>query len=31
MKPKHIIAAIGKLEESGLTIDSQLVILNHWR
>lgn len=31
MKPKHIVAAIAKLESSGLTLDNQLVILNHWR
>ena len=31
MKPKHIVAAIAKLESSGLTLDNQFVILNHWR
>jgi hypothetical protein len=31
MKPKHIIAAIAKLEKSGLALENQLVVLNHWR
>ena len=31
MKPKHIVAAIKKLEQSGLDLTNQLVILNHWR
>jgi predicted nuclease of predicted toxin-antitoxin system len=31
MKPKHMVAAIKKLEQSGLDLTNQLVILNHWR
>jgi predicted nuclease of predicted toxin-antitoxin system len=31
MKAKHILAAVGKLEQSGVTIVSQIVVLNHWR
>src|SRR5262249_21905388 len=31
MKPKHMAAAIKKLEQSGLDLINQLVILNHWR
>ena len=31
MKARHIVAAIGKLERSGLDLSNQFVILNHWR
>jgi predicted nuclease of predicted toxin-antitoxin system len=31
MKPKHMVAAIKKLEQSGLDLTNQLIILNHWR
>lgn len=31
MKPKHIIAALGKLERSGFVIANALIELNHWR
>ena len=31
MKPKHIAAAVGKLERSGTALRSQVVVLNHWR
>jgi hypothetical protein len=31
MKPKHIVAAIGKLERSGVSIVNQIAVLNQWR
>jgi predicted nuclease of predicted toxin-antitoxin system len=31
MKPKHIAAAIRKLEVSGVAFANTIVILNHWR
>jgi predicted nuclease of predicted toxin-antitoxin system len=31
MRPNHIVAAIGKLERSGLDITTQVIVLNHWR
>jgi len=31
MKPRHIVAAIGRLERSGLDCTNQVVILNQWR
>lgn len=31
MRPKHIVAAIGKLERSGMDLANQIVVLNHWR
>jgi predicted nuclease of predicted toxin-antitoxin system len=31
MRPKHIVAALGKLERSGYDLTDQLVILNQWR
>lgn len=31
MKDKHIVAALGRLESSGLPLADQYVILNHWR
>lgn len=31
MKPKHIAAAVDRLERSGLDISNQVVVLNHWR
>jgi predicted nuclease of predicted toxin-antitoxin system len=31
MKPRHIAAAIAKLEQAGLDVSSQVVILNQWR
>ena len=31
MKPKHIVAAVGKLERSGMAVACQIVILNQWR
>jgi predicted nuclease of predicted toxin-antitoxin system len=31
MKSKHIVAAIGKLERSGVAIVNQTVVLNQWR
>lgn len=31
MKPNHIVAAIGKLEASGIALVNQVVVLNHWR
>jgi predicted nuclease of predicted toxin-antitoxin system len=31
MKVKHIPAAVTKLEQSGLVIGSQVVVLNQWR
>jgi hypothetical protein len=29
MKTKHIVAAIGKVIRAGISLDTQLVILNH--
>jgi hypothetical protein len=31
MKPKHITAAVQKLERAGLDITNQVVVLNQWR
>jgi hypothetical protein len=31
MKPKHIVAAVGKLERSGISCVSEIVVLNQWR
>jgi predicted nuclease of predicted toxin-antitoxin system len=31
MKPKHVVAAVGKLERSGIDITTQVVVLNAWR
>ena len=31
MKAKHIVAALGRLESSGLPLADEYVILNHWR
>jgi hypothetical protein len=31
MKPKHIAAAIGKLEKFGIIMANELIVLNHWR
>jgi predicted nuclease of predicted toxin-antitoxin system len=31
MKPKHIVAALANLEQSGMNITSQVVVLNQWR
>lgn len=31
MTPRGIVAAIGRLESSGVPIANQFVILNHWR
>lgn len=31
MKSKHIVAAIGKLERSGVPLTGQIAILNQWR
>lgn len=31
MKPIHIVAAIGKLERSGISLVNQIVVLNQWR
>ena len=31
MKPRHIVSAIRKLEQSGLDLTGQLIILNQWR
>jgi hypothetical protein len=31
MKPKHMVAAIKKLHQSGLDLTNELIILNHWR
>jgi len=31
MKPQHIVRAIRKLEQSGVDVTTQLIILNHWR
>ena len=31
MRPKHIAAAVGKLDRSGLDLANQLVVLNQWR
>ena len=31
MKTKHIVRAVGKLEQSGTALINQVVILNHWR
>jgi hypothetical protein len=31
MKAKHIARAIAKLEQAGLDLSNQVVILNHWR
>ncbi len=31
MKPKHIVRAIGRLEQSGLPLENQIYVLNHWR
>jgi predicted nuclease of predicted toxin-antitoxin system len=31
MKPKHIVAAIGKFVRSGATVVNQVIVLNQWR
>jgi predicted nuclease of predicted toxin-antitoxin system len=31
MKPKHIVAAIGKLIRSGSPVTNQFIVLNQWR
>jgi predicted nuclease of predicted toxin-antitoxin system len=31
MKPKHVVAAVSKLDRSGLPLVDQLVVLNQWR
>ena len=31
MKPKHVVTAVGKLEQSGLVLTDQIVVLNQWR
>lgn len=31
MKPKHIVAAVGKLERSGTATVNQVIVLNRWR
>lgn len=31
MKPRHIVSAIRKLEQSGLDLTNQLIVLNQWR
>jgi predicted nuclease of predicted toxin-antitoxin system len=31
MRPKHIVSAMGKLQRSGFSTASQLIILNQWR
>ena len=31
MKPKHIVAAIGKLVRSGTPVVNQFIVLNQWR
>jgi hypothetical protein len=31
MKPKAVVAAIGKLARSGLLLANQIHVLNHWR
>jgi predicted nuclease of predicted toxin-antitoxin system len=31
MKPRHIVAAIAKLERSGLPLRDQIIVLNQWR
>ena len=31
MKPKHVAAAIARLERSGLPVRDQIIVLNQWR
>jgi predicted nuclease of predicted toxin-antitoxin system len=31
MKPKHIVRAIGNLEQAGIDLRDQITVLNHWR
>ncbi len=31
MKTKHVVAAVGNLEQSGTPIAGQLIVLNQWR
>jgi predicted nuclease of predicted toxin-antitoxin system len=31
MKPRDIVAAIAKLEQSGVVIANDVIVLNHWR
>ena len=31
MRPRHIVGALRKLEQSGLGLTNQLIVLNHWR
>ena len=31
MRPKHIVRALGRLEQAGLTLGDQVTVLNHWR
>jgi hypothetical protein len=31
MKPKHTVVAIHRLEQSGLVIVNEIVVLNQWR
>jgi hypothetical protein len=31
MRPKHILAAIAKLERASFPIAGDVVVLNHWR
>jgi hypothetical protein len=31
MKTKHIVAAVGKVERSGLPLENEWIVLNQWR
>lgn len=31
MRPRHIVAAVAKLERSGLPLRDQIIVLNQWR
>jgi len=31
MKPRHIVAALQRLETSGMATENQVIALNHWR
>lgn len=31
MMPKHIVSAVNKVQRSGLILENQIVVLNHWR
>jgi predicted nuclease of predicted toxin-antitoxin system len=31
MKPQHIVRAIRRLEQAGIDLNTQILVLNHWR